>query len=94
MIMIARKIRTAGSEPYQIPIVALERKNIAGQGAWARHVSAAVGNLLLPEDPLFMIGGIEIKPDAVIVNMYVTEGQSLNDIEQFVLSTIAKGVRS
>ena len=59
MIMSARKIRSAGSEPYQIPIVALERKNVAGQGTWARHVSAAVGNLLLPEDPSFMIGGIE-----------------------------------
>ena len=94
MIMSARKIRTAGSEPYQIPIVALERKNVAGQGAWARHVSAAVGNLLLPEDPSFMIGGIEIRPEVVIVNMYVAEGQSLNDIEQFVLSAIAKGVRS
>ena len=34
-------------------------------------------NLLLPPDPAFMIGKIEIKPDAVIVNMYVTEGQSL-----------------
>ena len=41
-----------------------------------------------------MIGGIEVRPDAVIVNMYVTQGQSLNDIEQFVLSAIAKGVRS
>ena len=87
------KIRTAGSEPYQIPIVALERKNVAGQGAWSRHVSAAVENLLLPEDPSFMIGGIEVKPDCVIVNMYVIEGQSLSDIEQFVLNTIAKGVR-
>jgi hypothetical protein len=28
------------------------------------------------------------------VNMYEAEGQSLNDIEQFVLSAIAKGVRS
>jgi hypothetical protein len=87
------KVRTAGSEPYQIPIVALERKDVPGQGAWARHVSAAVGNLLLPEDPSFMIGGIEVKPDCVIVNMYVIEGQSLSDIEQFVLNTIAKGVR-
>jgi hypothetical protein len=93
MSMHVHKIRTAGSEPYQIPIVALERKNVAGQGAWSRHVSAAVGNLLLPEDPSFMIGGIEIKPDCVIVNMYVIEGQSLSDIEQFVLNTIAKGVR-
>lgn len=92
--MSIRKIRTAGSEPYQIPIVALERKNVAGQGAWAQHVSAAVQNLLLPPDPAFMIAKIEIKPDAVIVNMYVTEGQSLNDVEQFVLSAIAKGVRS
>ena len=41
-----------------------------------------------------MIGGIEIRPEVVIVNMYVAEGQSLNDIEQFVLSAIAKGVRS